>query len=161
MSIAAVLSLDNLLRRLCVQNVTFLRDVAYPFLDAVGDFYVSYVTADADGVLHVLNACAQVRLLVARVSLVTECHARSLPTQEICGGSTVGQENDDTQDLAYARQESRAEKRRGERDVSTLWLTRACAGSRGAAALQRRARHRRAKARCVAWAPRQPRALPA
>lgn len=48
------------------QNASFLRDVAYPFLDAIGDFYVSYVTADADGVLHVLNACAQVRLRVAR-----------------------------------------------------------------------------------------------
>ena len=46
----------------CVlQNITFLRDVAYPFLYAVGDFYLSYVTPDENGTFHVLNACAQVR----------------------------------------------------------------------------------------------------
>ena len=44
----------------CVQNYTFLRNVAYPFLDAVADFYLSYVTKDSNGVSHVLNACAQV-----------------------------------------------------------------------------------------------------
>ena len=54
---------DIALRRLA-QDITFLRSVAYPSLDAIADFYLSYVTADDSGTLHVLNSCAQVGMPV-------------------------------------------------------------------------------------------------
>jgi alpha-L-fucosidase 2 len=62
------------------RDTAFLAATAYPFLDGVADFYLSYVTLGTDGTFSVLNACAQ----------------------EICGPGGAPEDNPHT-DLAFAR----------------------------------------------------------